>query len=84
MRKAALLSLCSIALFVSCEEEPPYIKFTEKPLLDTVYMSPAPNAQAKKALVIDVTGVRCNNCPRAAKVAKDLVNQYAGRDHRFL
>ena len=79
MRKAALLSLCSIALFVSCEEEPPYIKFTEKPLLDTVYMSPAPNAQAKRALVIDVTGVRCNNCPRAAKVAKDLVNQYAGR-----
>lgn len=79
MHKAALLSLCAVALFVSCEEEPPYIKFTEKPLLDTVYMSAAPNPQDKIALVLDVTGVRCNNCPRASKIAEDLVSQNPGR-----
>ncbi len=58
--------------FVSCEEEPPPIKFTEKPLLDTIYVSSVPNAQTKKVLLFDVTGVRCNNCPRAAELAKSI------------
>jgi hypothetical protein len=56
--------------FVSCEEEPPSgLKFKERPLLDTTYLSAAPTAQAKQVLLIDVTGVRCNNCPRAAEKA---------------
>ena len=58
--------------FVSCEEEPPPIKFTEKPLLDTVYQASAPSAQTKKILLSDITGVRCNNCPRAAELAKKI------------
>lgn len=56
--------------FVSCEEEPPSgLKFKERPLLDTTYLSAAPTAQTKQVLLIDVTGVRCNNCPRAAEKA---------------
>lgn len=56
--------------FISCEEEPPSgLKFKERPLLDTTYLSAAPTAQTKQVLLIDVTGVRCNNCPRAAEKA---------------
>lgn len=56
--------------FVSCEEEPPSgLKFKERPLLDTTYLSSVPTAQTKQVLLIDVTGVRCNNCPRAAEKA---------------
>ncbi|MFZ9755448.1 MAG: Omp28-related outer membrane protein [Bacteroidia bacterium] len=79
MRKAGLFCLLTVFVFWSCEEEPPYIKFTEKPLLDTAYLSTAPAAQDKRVLVMDVTGVRCNNCPRATKVAEDLVKQNPGR-----
>lgn len=56
--------------FISCEEEPPSgLKFKERPLLDTTYLSSVPTAQTKQVLLIDVTGVRCNNCPRAAEKA---------------
>ena len=57
---------------MSCEEENPPIKFTERPLLDTTYVSAVPTAQTKKVFLADVTGVRCNNCPRAAQKAFDL------------
>ena len=59
--------------FISCEEEPPTgLKFKERPLLDTTYLSSVPTAQSKQILLIDVTGVRCNNCPRAAVKAIEL------------
>lgn len=59
--------------FISCEEEPPTgLKFKERPLLDTTYLGAVPAAQSKQILLIDVTGVRCNNCPRAAVKALDL------------
>lgn len=64
---------------MSCEEENPPIKFTERPLLDTTYMSAVPTAQIKKVFLADVTGVRCNNCPRAAVRAADLEAANPGR-----
>ncbi|MCX8482241.1 MAG: Omp28-related outer membrane protein [Crocinitomicaceae bacterium] len=64
---------------MSCEEENPPIKFTERPLLDTTYMSAVPTAQIKKVFLADVTGVRCNNCPRAALRAADLEAANPGR-----
>jgi hypothetical protein len=38
-----------------------------------------PAASVKKVLLIDVTGVRCNNCPKAAVLAKSLAASNAGR-----
>jgi hypothetical protein len=64
---------------MSCEEENPPIKFTERPLLDTTYMSAVPSAQTKKVFLADVTGVRCNNCPRAAQKAFDFEAANPGR-----
>lgn len=65
---------------MSCEEELPPIKFTERPLLDTSYIvSVVPAAQDKKVFLADVTGVRCNNCPRAAQKALDLQSANPGR-----
>jgi hypothetical protein len=64
---------------MSCEEENPPIKFTERPLLDTTYLSAVPTAQTKKVFLADVTGVRCNNCPRAAQRAADLEAANPGR-----
>jgi hypothetical protein len=66
---------------VSCSEElPPVIMAEEeKSLLDTFYMGSVPAALVKKVLLFDVTGVRCNNCPKAAVLAKNLARTAAGR-----
>jgi hypothetical protein len=66
---------------VSCDEELPPVIMTEeeKPLLDTFYMGSVPSAAVKKVLLFDVTGVRCNNCPKAAALAKTLAASNAGR-----
>ena len=69
----------AILIFSSCEEEPPAIRSNEKPLLDTTYTSAPPSPQTKKVLLIDITGVRCSNCPRAAETAKSISNSNPGR-----
>jgi hypothetical protein len=51
----------------------------EKPLLDTFYVGSVPSASVKKVLLFDVTGVRCNNCPKAAVLAKNLASSNSGR-----
>jgi hypothetical protein len=51
----------------------------EKPLLDTFYIGSVPAASVKKVLLFDVTGVRCNNCPKAAVLAKSLAASNSGR-----
>jgi len=66
-------------LVLGCEEEPPVIKFKQKPLLDTTYYGAAPSQQIKKVWLADVTGVRCNNCPRAAELAKKFHEDNPGR-----
>jgi hypothetical protein len=67
--------------FVACSEELPPVIMTaeEKPLLDTFYVGNIPSAAIKKVLLFDVTGVRCNNCPKAAKLAKSLSSSNSGR-----
>lgn len=66
---------------ISCSEELPPVIMTEeeKPLLDTFYIGSVPAASPKKVLLFDVTGVRCNNCPKAAVLAKNLSTSNAGR-----
>jgi len=74
----AIYSLVILSLF-ACEEEPPVVRFIEKPLLDTTYMSAAPNPQNKTVWLADITGVRCTNCPEAAEIAHDIYKDNPGR-----
>ena len=69
-------------VFCACKEENPGVIFTEpeKPLLDTTYvLASAPAAQTKRVLIIDITGVKCVNCPKAAKEAHKLETLNPGR-----
>src|SRR5688572_24500027 len=61
--------------FLSCEEEPPFIDFSPPyKTKDTTYINlTIPPAQNKAVLIEDITGVRCVNCPDAAKKARDIV-----------
>lgn len=61
----------------ACKEQPKGIRYTEpeKPLLDTTYtVSTVPAAQDKIVALFDVTGVRCNNCPEAAALARKIAD----------
>jgi hypothetical protein len=71
----------TVGAMVSCSEELPPVIMTEeeKPLLDTFYIGSVPAASVKKVLLFDVTGVRCNNCPKAAVLAKNLASSNSGR-----
>lgn len=66
---------CVVFFLISCKEELPGVILVDeaKPLLDTSYLVAIPTASAKKVLLFDITGVRCNNCPKAAVVAKKLL-----------
>lgn len=70
-----VISFCS-GLFFACKEDDPGVnyKIPEKPLLDTSYISSAVSADSRNVLIMDITGVRCINCPTAAKIAKDIQN----------
>lgn len=68
-----------VFLFSACDEEPPPIRFVEKPLLDTAYMSTAPSPQLKVVWLADITGVKCTNCPEAAEIAGRISQDYQGR-----
>lgn len=79
MSRSVLFLISACLFFSACEEVPPYIDFTRpepvtyKPK-DTTYVDVSvPVAQHKAVLIEDVTGVRCNNCPRAAQKAMDLI-----------
>jgi hypothetical protein len=66
-------------LFVACKEDNPGIILEEVvvPLLDTSYVVTDPGISSyKKILLEDLTGVRCVNCPRAAKKAAELSTKY--------
>ena len=75
------LMLTGMLGLISCSEELPPVIMTEeeKPLLDTFYIGSVPAASVKKVLLFDVTGVRCNNCPKAAVLAKNLASSNSGR-----
>jgi hypothetical protein len=76
-RISLVAGLVALVGIVACEEQPKGVRFfdPEKPLLDTTYMaSSTPVAQDKNVLLFDVTGVRCNNCPEAAALARKIAD----------
>jgi len=61
---------CSL---ISCRELPPLIDFGVQ-LRDTTYVTGAIPAQEKtKIFIEDLTGVRCNNCPKAAERLHNII-----------
>ncbi len=66
----------------SCKEIPPFIDFSEPALLatDTTYVtSTLPQDVKKNVLIEDISGVKCNNCPKAADIAHDIQDANPGR-----
>lgn len=67
--------LFSIYFLAGCKETPPSIDFSENNigLKDTTYLSSsAPSPVMKTIYIEDLTGVRCNNCPKAANNIHDI------------
>lgn len=78
--RSSLFVLSAVIMtFFSCEEEAPVIRFIEKPLLDTSYMSAVPTPQEKSIWLADITGVKCTNCPEAAEIAYKIYKDNPGR-----
>lgn len=81
-RNLAALLVGLVVIFSACKEIPPFISF-EPPielLNDTSYVSSqVPAAEDLNVLIEDISGVRCSNCPDAAKVAHDLLDQNPNR-----
>jgi hypothetical protein len=74
--KSFLIIFASFFFFLTaCEEVPPFIDFspTDKSKDTTYITSSIPSPQHKAVLIEDITGVRCNNCPKAASRAKDII-----------
>lgn len=67
--------------FTACKEEPPGINYQKSNnTLDTTYIiTNIPAPQAKAALLEDISGVRCVNCPEATTIANQLVRDNPGR-----
>lgn len=69
-------------IFISCDEVPPYIDFTQPHVsLDTNYLiaNDTLTAELRNVLIEDFTGVRCQNCPKAHEQINTLKNLHAGR-----
>lgn len=78
---ALFLSFGLVSTLWSCKEEPAYINYEEaNTTIDTTFLKPtASPAQTKQVLLEDATGVKCPNCPDAAKIANDLADANPGR-----
>ncbi|MBO6515079.1 MAG: Omp28-related outer membrane protein [Bacteroidia bacterium] len=64
-----------VVVVLSCKETPPFIDYSEPILLskDTTYVtSDLPKNPLKNVLIEDISGVKCNNCPKAAEIAHDI------------
>ncbi|MDP2175351.1 MAG: Omp28-related outer membrane protein [Bacteroidota bacterium] len=69
-----IIAVFSVML-IACEEVPPFIDLNPSvKSKDSSYITTIiPAAQHKAVLIDDITGVRCNNCPKAASRAKDII-----------
>jgi len=76
-----LFSSVLLLILVACEEVPPLINYEEsKSLKDTTYvLSTVPVPEPKNALLEDVSGVKCVNCPDATVIAKSIMKAFPGR-----
>lgn len=75
--KKSFLYIAFVALvFTACKEVPPAINYeVSKKLKDTTYVTGTiPAAQSKNALIEDVSGVQCVNCPDAAVISKQIMD----------
>lgn len=53
---------------------------TNPTLIDTTYIAESDTSQQdKKVLIEDFTAVRCNNCPKATNIIKQLLDQHGDR-----
>ena len=85
--KETLYKISGLALVVTiiisgCKETPPFIDFSEKiiGLKDTTYLaSSIPSPVVKAIYIEDLTGVRCNNCPKAASNIHDIIVANPGK-----
>ena len=71
-----------LIVVVACKEEPPYINYQpEYVTYETTYvdLNNIPSPQPREVLLEDISGVKCVNCPDAAKIVKDLRASYPGR-----
>ncbi len=71
-----------VILFAACEEIPPYINYQEDQFVgkDTTYiLDVVPEKEDKNALIEDVSGVRCPNCPEANELAATIAENNPGR-----
>jgi Outer membrane protein Omp28 len=77
MKNSLLLTSLFLFILTSCEEVPPFIDFgaTEQTKDTTYITSNIPAPQHKAVLIEDITGVQCNNCPKAATKAKEIITQ---------
>ncbi|MBO6516018.1 MAG: Omp28-related outer membrane protein [Bacteroidia bacterium] len=82
MKRRLGLALVLFASIMGCKEIPPPIDFSEPILLarDTTYVTTdIPTNPEKSVLIEDISGVKCNNCPKAADVAHDVQKKNPGR-----
>lgn len=78
----ATLVLFFGAMMFACTEVPPYINYGADVELrkDTCYtVKDIPDPQDRNAMVEDISGVRCVNCPEAAEAAHAIDLKYPGR-----
>ncbi len=80
--KSNLIILIVLLLFIiGCRETPPFIDFGKKAigLKDTTYLvSPIPSPANRKIYIEDITGVRCQNCPKAASKIHEIDSMNPG------
>lgn len=80
-----VLAFCLLLVgFTACEEIGPNINLggdgRTAELVDTTYVAETvADAEEKRILMLDFTGVKCLNCPLGADKIKDLVAQYGTR-----
>lgn len=79
-----LVLILGSTAFLGCEEIPPPVDFAEtEEFITETYILGSINQpkQDKHALIEDLTGVRCPNCPDATKRAKEIKSSNPNRVH---
>jgi len=80
LKTKLLTFVLGVIILSGCKEIPPFIDFSVKVegLTDTTYVGSAPAAVLTTIYIEDLTGVRCNNCPKAADKIKEIYTANPG------